>query len=113
MESKKRTVPGRDPLELMDEWFPPDAEDLQLREEFRARLRVAQLISQTRREVGLTQAELAERIGTQRSAIGRLENPNYNGHSLPMLQKVAAALGKRVVVTFEDAEEQKPHPGDG
>lgn len=105
MSAKKRSAPGRDPLALMDEWFPPDAEDLALREAARARLRVAQAISTLRREAGVTQAELAQRIGTQRSAIGRLENPNYHGHSLPMLQKVASAFGKQVVVSFVDPDE--------
>ncbi|MEF2276876.1 helix-turn-helix transcriptional regulator [Deinococcus sp. YIM 134068] len=41
---------------------------------------------------GVTQAELARRLGTSRSAVNRLVNPFYWGHSLDMLRRVAAAL---------------------
>lgn len=41
---------------------------------------------------GITQAELARRLGTSRSAVSRLVNPFYWGHSLDMLRRVAAAL---------------------
>lgn len=43
----------------------------------------------------MTQAELAEKIGTKASAISRLENADYNGHSLSMLVKIVAVfMGK-------------------
>lgn len=43
-------------------------------------------------KAGVSQAELARRLGTSRSAVGRLVNPFYWGHSLDMLRRVAAAL---------------------
>src|SRR5918992_3185175 len=56
-----------------------------------------------RKEVGLTQQELADKIDVPQSFIARLENPyTTNKHpSLPTLAKVAAALGRKLVVRFE------------
>lgn len=55
---------------------------------------ITQLIT-VRKEQNMTQAELAKRVGTQRSNISRLESGNYNP-SLDFLIKVAASLGKSV-----------------
>lgn len=49
-------------------------------------------IEQALKETGITQAELARRLGTSRSAVNRLVNPFYWGHSLDILRRVAAAL---------------------
>ncbi|MFC0710219.1 helix-turn-helix domain-containing protein [Azorhizophilus paspali] len=54
-----------------------------------------------RREAGLTQAQVAERMGTKAPAVARLENALASGKhspSLDTLRKYAAALGKRVEV---------------
>jgi predicted transcriptional regulator len=52
----------------------------------------------------LTQKELADRIGTKQSAIARLEDADYDGHSLSMLQKIAGALNQRVEIKFLEIE---------
>lgn len=57
------------------------------------RIDLAMLVREMREEAGLTQAELAKRVGTTQSVIARLEDAEYNGHSLPMLERVAAACG--------------------
>lgn len=41
---------------------------------------------------------LADRIGTKQSMIARLEDADYEGHSLSMLQKIARALNHRLEV---------------
>jgi transcriptional regulator with XRE-family HTH domain len=66
--------------------------------------RVAMAIYDARTAAGLTQAQLAKRIGTQQSVIARLENADYRGHSLVMLQKVAEATGRRLEVTMRPIE---------
>ena len=53
-----------------------------------------------RTRAGLTQTQLARRVGTTTSVISRLENADYEGHSLTMLRRVAAALDRNVQVTF-------------
>ena len=55
-------------------------------------------------EAGLTQSELARRLGTSTSVVCRLEKPGYEGHTLSTLRRVAAALGRRVEVRFPPIE---------
>lgn len=53
-----------------------------------------------REKAGLTQAQLAERVGTPQCNISRLENGNYNP-SLAFLKRMAKGLGKKLVITFQ------------
>ena len=69
-----------------------------------SRLRLAHRIAQLREKRGLTQAELARRVGTTQAGISRLENPNYRNYSLKTLEKVAMALGARLRVELEEGQ---------
>ena len=60
---------------------------------------LAVLIAEMRKAAGYTQAELAEMIGTTQSVIARLESAEYEGHSLPMLRKVALACTVKLELT--------------
>lgn len=71
-----------------------DPEMLAIAEDFR----IGQLIYDAREEAGLTQKQLAELVGTTQSVISQLESAEYKGHSLTMLRRIAAALGRRVEV---------------
>ena len=62
---------------------------------------VALQIVALRKGVGLSQKELARKLKTSQQQISRLESPTYEGHSLSMLRRVAAALGATVKVVFE------------
>lgn len=61
---------------------------------------VAMQVYEARTEAKLTQKQLADRIGTQQSVISRIEDADYDGHSISMLKKIAGALGKRLRVEF-------------
>ena len=61
---------------------------------------IARQIYELRTVRGLTQKRLAELIGTQQPVIARLEDADYEGHSLAMLYRIGAALGCRVAVLF-------------
>jgi transcriptional regulator with XRE-family HTH domain len=63
---------------------------------------VASEIVEARLQAGLTQEQLASRIGTHQPVIARLEDAEYEGHSLKMLERIASALGKRVEIKFAD-----------
>ena len=52
----------------------------------------------------LPQKELARRLKTSQQHISRLESPDYEGHSLANLRRVAEALHARVRVVFEPDE---------
>lgn len=61
-------------------------------------LRIAQMISDARTMAGLTQTQLAEKVETTQSVISQLEDADYDGHSLSMLRRIAAALQSPVEV---------------
>ncbi|MDA2922548.1 helix-turn-helix transcriptional regulator [Patescibacteria group bacterium AH-259-L07] len=58
-----------------------------------------QLIIEQRLKQGLTQAELAKKIGTKQSAISRLERGTYNP-TVSFLRKIAEALGTELHIYF-------------
>jgi ribosome-binding protein aMBF1 (putative translation factor) len=61
---------------------------------------VASKIYQLRQQAGLSQSELARRVGTTQSVISRLEDAAYAGHSLAMLNRIAEAMERRVEIRF-------------
>ena len=64
---------------------------------------------QARRDAGLTQAEVAERMGTKAPAITRLESSLSSGKhspSLATLTKYAAAVGCRLEVRLVEVAEE-------
>lgn len=65
---------------------------------------IARKVFALRTKAGLTQQGLAERVGTSKSAICRLEDADYEGHSLSMLKRIAAARDKRVEIRFMPAK---------
>ena len=74
-----------------------DEADLQ---QERINAEVAQLIHEARNKAGLTQEGLARLVGTTQSVISRLEQADYDGHSLTMLDRIARALDHRLAVQF-------------
>jgi ribosome-binding protein aMBF1 (putative translation factor) len=56
----------------------------------------AQLIHDMRAQAGLSQRALAQKVGTSASAINRLESTDYDGHTLAMVRRIAAALNRRL-----------------
>lgn len=64
-------------------------------EKLKPRYELVSEVIKARRELNLTQEELASRIGTQKSNISRLESGNYNP-SLDFLSKLAKGLGKEI-----------------
>lgn len=73
----------------------------------RTHAEVAQLIYDRRTAAGLTQKDLAKLVGTTQSVISRLEDADYEGHSLTMLQRIAAALGQRITIDMAPPERRR------
>jgi len=69
-------------------------------EEARLNASIAQEIYDLRIKAKLTQKELANLVGTSHSVISRLEDADYEGHSLKMLQRISAALNHRLRLSF-------------
>ncbi len=93
--------PTTDAVEILHRrFFKGQPERLKALEEARADDEVARKIFELRKKAGLTQAQMAKMIGTTASVISRLEDADYEGHSLAMLRRIAAALDKRVEIRF-------------
>jgi len=94
-----------------DRYVGDDPERVSEYEHCGADIEVAQLIYDMRAGAGLTQSQLAKKVGTTASVIGRLEDADYEGHSLAMLRRVADALGQRIEIRFVPAVKGKgPKP---
>ena len=88
----------RDALKILDHLTGDDAALQQLIAEEALNAKVARMIYEARTKARLTQQELADLIGTKQPVIARLEDADYEGHSLGMLQRIAAALHRRVEI---------------
>lgn len=96
MEKKKKTTNA---IEILhNRYIGDDADRKASLKEERANAEVARTVYELREESGLTQKELANMIGTTQSVISRLEDADYEGHSLSMLSRIAKALNKRLKV---------------
>jgi ribosome-binding protein aMBF1 (putative translation factor) len=62
---------------------------------------LALLVREMREDAGLTQTELAKKARTTQSVIARLEDAEYTGHSLPMLERIAVACGVGLTLCAE------------
>jgi len=61
--------------------------------------KIGVILRQAREEAGLTQEELADRVGTQKTAISRIEN-HAEDIKLSTIKKVAKALGKNLNISL-------------
>lgn len=110
----KRTAPRRrgtvaDAVTILHRrYFKGNPERLALLEDERANAAIARQIYALRERAGLTQRELARRVRTTASVICRLEDADYQGHSLAMLRRIAAALKMRVEVRFVSPKRPAP-----
>jgi DNA-binding XRE family transcriptional regulator len=83
-----------------DRYIGDDPEQQAAFEEALANFDVAQKIYDLRTAAHLSQRALAKLVGTTASVICQLEDADYEGHSLSMLRRIAAALNKRVEIRF-------------
>jgi len=100
MRSQKTQKRTRDALALVEALTGKSQEMADLVEQEQANLDVAREIYELRIKAKLSQAELARKVGTTQSVISRLEDADYDGHSLAMLRRIASALEKRVEIRF-------------
>ena len=104
-KAKKRAT--TDAVEILHRrYYDKNPERLADLDTARANDQVARKIAALRTEAGLSQRQLARLVGTTASVICRLEAADYEGHSLAMLNRIAAALNRRVEIRFVPAEKR-------
>ena len=102
---RKKRKATTDAVEILDRrYYRGKPERLAALETARANDHVACKIVALRTKAGLSQRQLAKLTGTTASVICRLEDSDYEGHSLAMLNRIAAALNRRVEIRFVPAE---------
>ena len=82
--------------ELYEELIGDDAAAQEEFEDGLVNIEAAQLIYDMRSKAGLSQRELARKVGTSASAINRLESADYEGHTVAMVRRIATALNRRL-----------------
>jgi ribosome-binding protein aMBF1 (putative translation factor) len=108
--SKKRQFKSKALQFTYDRYIGKDAESAAYFEEELTAADLASQIYKLRTQAGLSQRELAAKVGTTASAICRLEDSNYAGHSLSMLRRIASALGRHVKIHLVPAGGSPAHP---
>ena len=102
---RTKKKPTRDAVEILHRrYYEGKPERLTGLEKARANNQVALKIAALRTQAGLSQRQMARLVGTTASVICRLEDADYEGHSLAMLNRIAAALNRRVEIRFVPAE---------
>ena len=107
MATRKRAATSDAVQILYRRYYEGRPERVRGLEEARANDNVARKLVGLRLRAGLTQRELAKLVGTTASAICRLEDAEYEGHSLAMLNRIAAALKQRVEIRFVPVSQGK------
>ena len=97
----KRANPTTDAVKILHRrFYEGKLARLKNLEQARANEEIARKLYELRTAAGLTQTQLAKIIGTTASVICRLEDADYEGHSLAMLRRIAAALNQRIEIRF-------------
>ena len=90
--------PTSDGMEILERMIGDDPEVREMYEQAKVNVHISQLIYNVRTEAGLSQKQLADMIGTTQSVISRLEDADYEGHSLSILNRIAQALNREVKI---------------
>lgn len=106
-KSNKRKPSSPALKHLYERFVEGDREQEATYEEHLANAEIARKLFVLREKADLSQRELAKLVGTSASVICRLEDADYEGHSLSMLQRIAAALDKRVEIRFVSVKQKK------
>lgn len=101
MADKPRHGKRRDALDVLrDSVIQRDPEAAARIEEKYEGVKIAEQIYRMRKEAGLAQQELADRVGTSKSVISRLEDADYDGYSVRTLRRIAASCRHELKVRF-------------
>jgi ribosome-binding protein aMBF1 (putative translation factor) len=113
MTKKKTTT---DALEILHRRFVENDPEMQeALIEVRADHRIAKAIMELRGKLGLSQKQFAELVGTTAAVIRRLEDADYEGSSMSMLERIAAAVKHKLEldIRFVAAKKSRPFARNG
>ena len=97
MAKKRKTT---DAVEILESFFVDTKQNRKSYDKALKDAEIAAKIYQLREQAEITQTQLAKLIGTTQSVISRLEDADYQGHSLEMLNRIATALHCKLEVNI-------------
>ena len=83
-----------------------DTSSVQKHPEYNLQEEIPRLLLSARNSANITQKQLAEQTGLSQANISRFENGQVLP-SLPTLKKISDALGKKLVIKFDDFKEDE------
>lgn len=101
MKTKVRYLEDRDKEDFKDPEFRRHYE----RE--RRALAIAYEIAKLRHRLGLSQKELAKKVGTTQQVISRLESGAYTGYTIKTLERIAKATNTELAIGFRPARQKQ------
>jgi predicted transcriptional regulator len=90
-------------------WLDKKLANPKFRKAFRQeyeKLSIGEQLLRLRLEAGMTQAEVAKRVGTTASAISRYENAEYDRYELQTLRKIVEACGGILQISMSADKER-------
>jgi ribosome-binding protein aMBF1 (putative translation factor) len=98
MTKKPRTRKTSDGVSILNRHFGNEDRQREEIDQIKEDMAIGAQIYAARTHAGLTQTQLARKVGTTQSVISDLEDAEYRGHTMTMLRRVADALGLEVEV---------------
>lgn len=99
MSRMPKRKPTTDAVEILHRrYFEGKPEMPALLEEARANDEIARQVHHLRTEAHLTHGQLAKLVVTTAAVMRQLEEADYEGHALAMLNRIAIVLNKRVEI---------------
>jgi ribosome-binding protein aMBF1 (putative translation factor) len=99
MAKTKKREPTTDAVEILHRlYYEGHPDRIAMLEEERVNDEIARKIYALRTKAGLTPGQLAKLVGTTAAVIRQLEEADYAGHMMAMLNRIAAALNQRVEI---------------
>lgn len=86
-----------------EDWLREQLKNPELRrlyERERKALAIAYEIAKLRHRLGLSQKELAKKVGTTQQVISRLESGAYTGYTIKTLERIAKATNTELQIGF-------------
>ena len=97
----KREPTTDDAVEILHRrYYEGHPERLAMLEEARANDEIARQVYALRTGANLTYRQLAKLVGTTAAVIHQLEEADYEGHALAMLNRIAMVLNRRVEIAL-------------
>jgi len=97
MAKKERLSPSQAGAQAYQQWkdnFLSDPENRAIYEEEAAKSELWLQLAEARQRAGLTQQQMAERIGVSQAQVARIEKRGYDAYTLNTLRRYVTALGE-------------------